>query len=79
MLLLALIFTIIYFVSEKHRHVGAIAFASWAIASMVTIGDDIDAWPQATLFMGMAMTMVILMMMDHAGASKVDFWDMKRR
>ena len=77
-LALGVIFTVIYFMSDKHWQPGVIAFGAWAISAMITIGKDAESWPQATFFAGLAMTLVILMMMDVAGAKNRDFWDMGR-
>lgn len=76
---LAIIFTVIYFMSDKRWQGGIIAIGAWAISAMVTMGENIDAWPQATFFAGMAMLLVILLMMDYAGARQVDFWEMNKR
>ena len=76
-LALGVIFTVLYFASDKHWQPGVIAFAAWTISAMTTMGKNTEDWPQATFFMGLAMTHVVLMMMDVAGAKNKDFWDLK--
>jgi len=70
---LAIIFTTLYFL-QKDPQMGIIAFGGWFMSSIVTIGENVDAWPQATFFAGMALVVVSSMVLDYAGARKVDFW-----
>jgi len=72
---LGVIFTVIYFLRDKQWQTGVIAVGAWTISSMTTLAHNIEAWPQATFLIGLAMTIVFLMMMDAAGARSRDFWE----
>jgi len=75
LLILAIIFTAFYFLQDNNPRIGVIAFGGWFMSAIVTIGENINAWPQATFFAGMAMIIVVSLIMDYAGAKKVDFWE----
>ena len=72
---IALIFTTIYWLNDKKYHVGVIAFGAWFIMFATTMYYDPNAWGEAVFFAGLSMLHVFLLMLDYAGASKVDFWN----
>ena len=72
---LGIIFTVIYFLYDKHYQVGILAFGSWFVSAAMNQYLQPDLYPISFFFAGLALMHVLLLMMDYAGARKVDFWN----